>query len=132
MALMRKSGRSASRVLSVRTSDRGLHWSPLAPTSLANPDAAVFAVRSQSGDLVLAFNDSELDRANLSLAVSDDGGVGWEVVRVIEPPERTENPRLAYPWLLQASNGVFHLFYTWDRRRIVHVRFNRAWLLRNR
>jgi predicted neuraminidase len=34
--------------------------------------------------------------------------------------------------LLDSTRGELHLLYTWDRHRIVHVRFNRAWLVRNR
>lgn len=33
-----------------------------------------------------------------------------------------------YPFLMQDSTGMFHLFYTWNRALIRHVTFNAAWL----
>ncbi len=33
-----------------------------------------------------------------------------------------------YPFLMQDNNGMFHLFYTWNRALIRHVTFNAAWL----
>jgi predicted neuraminidase len=34
----------------------------------------------------------------------------------------------SYPSLIQTRSGDFHLVYTWNRRLIKHVWFNRAWL----
>jgi predicted neuraminidase len=34
----------------------------------------------------------------------------------------------SYPYLIQASNGDFHLVYTWNRSYIKHVEFTTAWL----
>lgn len=34
----------------------------------------------------------------------------------------------SYPYLIQASNGDFHLVYTWNRSFIKHVWFNQAWV----
>lgn len=134
LGLMRSSGNSPPRVLAVRTEDGGSSWSTISTTPLANPDAAVAALRLSSGELVIAFNDSEQDRSNLSLAVSEDEGDSWELVHVVEPPgpPREAAPRFAYPWLLESTTGEVHLFYTWERERIAHVRFNRAWLRRSR
>lgn len=134
LGLMRKSGNSPARVLAVTTGDAGASFGEVAPTPLANPDAAVAAIRLSSGELLVAFNDSERDRSNLSLALSEDEGDSWELVHVLEPPAPTDepHPRFAYPWLLESSRGDLHLWYTWERERIAHVRFNRAWLLRNR
>lgn len=36
--------------------------------------------------------------------------------------------RFDYPYLIQSSNGHFHLLYTWNRTYIKHVEFNRRWL----
>ena len=135
VGLMRKSGNSPPRVLSVETGDAGSSWSAMIPTPLANPDASIAALRTSSGELLVAFNDSEHDRSNLSLALSENDGDSWEVVHVFEPPAPVPAPvdvasaRFAYPWLLESTNDELHLLYTWDRDRIAHVRFNRAWLL---
>jgi len=34
----------------------------------------------------------------------------------------------SYPYMIQASNGDFHLVYTWNRSFIKHVWFTQAWL----
>ena len=130
VAFLRASGRSPRRILSVKTLDGGRHWSGVAPTDLPNPDAGIAVVAAGSNRFLVAFNDSETGRENLTLALSPDAGESWQRFHRLAPPELVGDtpPRFAYPWLLQATDGVFHLFYTWDRRQIVHVRFNRAWI----
>jgi len=131
VAFLRRSGGSPARVLASTTVDAGRMWGAVAPTSLANPDAAIAAIRTVAGDTLMAFNDSELDRGNLSLALSPDLGESFRVVGSVDPPGAPSSggaQRLSYPWLLQTRDGDFHLLYTWDRARIEHVRFNRAWL----
>lgn len=124
VAFLRSSGSSPRRVLSVATEDGGRTWGELAPTGLPNPDAAVAALRSSGGEVVIAFNDSEADRSNLKLAVSRDAGRRFEILREVEPPEPPQaSTELAYPWLLETSDGALHLLYSWNRRRIVHVRY---------
>ena len=134
LALMRRSGRSPPRILVTETRDAGRHWTAPRPSSMSNPDAAIAALRSQDSELLLAFNDSEHDRSHLTLALSNDCGQSWQSFHVLDPPVPVVagNTRFAYPWLVQGTNGDFHLLYTWNRERIVHVRFNREWLLLNR
>lgn len=134
LGLMRRSGSSPPRVLAVETDDAGESWSSPAPTALANPDAAIAALRTSWGQLVVVFNDSDVDRSNLSLAVSDNDGDSWGLVHVFAPPVSTPDSqaRFAYPWLLESTDGELHLLYTWNRTDIIHVRLNREWLRRNR
>ena len=129
VAFLRSSGWSSKRVLSVSTEDGGRTWSDLAPTELSNPDAAVSALRTSGGEILIAFNDSEVDRSNLKLASSRDGGRTFTVLLTVEPPgpsgaaREAASPELAYPWLLETSDGALHLLYSWNRSRIVHVRY---------
>jgi predicted neuraminidase len=124
VAFLRSSGFSPKRVLSVRTDDGGHSWSDLAPTELLNPDASVAALRISTGEVLIAFNDSEVDRSNLKLAVSRDGGRSFTVLLTVEAPGGDASSReLAYPWLLESSDGAIHLLYSWNRDRIVHVRY---------
>jgi len=132
VAFLRSSGWSPRRVLSVVTEDGGRTWSTLAPTELPNPDAAVAALRTSRGEIVIAFNDSEADRSNLELAVSRDGGRSFTALLTVVPPgppvtpmpgRHAASPELAYPWLLESSDGALHLLYSWNRSRIVHVRY---------
>jgi len=127
VAFLRSSGFSPRRVLSVRTEDGGRTWSDLAPTELRNPDASVAALRTRNGEVLIAFNDSEVDRGNLKLAVSRDGGRSFSIVLTVEPPGgNAPSQELAYPWLLESSDGAIHLLYSWNRRRIVHARYHPA------
>lgn len=134
VALLRYSGGPPRRILTLRTEDVWQGWTGPDKLQLPNPDAAVSAIRTQSGDLILAFNDSAVDRGNLTLARSTDHGASWNRVRVVEPvgartsAARSPELRFAYPWLMQTRDGQFHLLYTDDRRVIRHARFNRAWL----
>jgi predicted neuraminidase len=124
VAFLRSSGFSPRRVLAVRTEDGGRSWSDLAPTGLPNPDASVAALRTSSGEVLIAFNDSEVDRSNLKLAISRDGGRSFAVLLTVEPPGgNASSQELSYPWLLESSDGALHLFYSWNRGRIVHVRY---------
>jgi predicted neuraminidase len=131
VALLRRSGTSPARILTAFTRDGGRHWSRPEPSDLPNPDAAVSAIRARDGSLLLVFNDSQENRGSLSLALSNDAGRSWRIVHRFETPPSLpsgQNPRFAYPWLLQTRDGSFHLLYTWDRARIVHVHFDREWL----
>jgi predicted neuraminidase len=126
MAFLRRSGSSPSRVLTTETSDGGLSWSQLEASALPNPDSAVSAARLADGRVLLAFNDGEADRSRLAIAESADSGRSFRRLFELEPPDEIgdSEPRdFAYPWLLETGNGDLHLLYTWNRRRIVHVRF---------
>ncbi|HXV61449.1 MAG TPA: sialidase family protein [Vicinamibacteria bacterium] len=129
VALFRQSHARLARVFSARSSDAGVSFTSPEPTTLANPDAGIFALRSGEKQVLVAFNDSEVDRRNLKLALSGDGGRTFRIVFEVEPPSRSDGgaPRLAYPWLLESRIGELHLLYTWDRKRIEHVRFRGAW-----
>ena len=58
----------------------------------------------------------------------------WQLIHQFEnlaEGEKIHNP-FSYPFLLKTSSGDFHLFYTWKRKHIKHVHFNRAALLKMR
>jgi len=131
VGFMRYSGDPPNRVLMVRTGDGGVHWSPPAKTELPNPNAAIGSVLLAGGPLLLAFNNAEEDREDLSLALSTDFGSTWRVAHRFEGDSgATQAPvrEYSYPWIMQDQAGDVHVLYTWGRSRIKHVRFNRAWL----
>ncbi|HEY4330622.1 MAG TPA: sialidase family protein, partial [Phycisphaerae bacterium] len=55
------------------SSDAGITWSPLAPTSLPNPNSGIDATTLADGRFLLAYNPTPQDRTPLTLAVSQDG-----------------------------------------------------------
>jgi predicted neuraminidase len=131
VAFMRNSGEASRRILMSATSDGGRVWSAPERMPLPNPDSAVSGLRARDGTVWLVFNNMDIDRDDLSLAGSLDGGVTWRVVHAFEreiASEEEETPGFSYPYLTQARDGVFHLLYTWNRRRIKHVSFNESWL----
>jgi predicted neuraminidase len=131
VGFMRYAGDPPNRILMVRTNDGGAHWSAPARTALPNPNAAIASALLAGGPLLLAFNNDEESREDLSLAVSENFGDSWRVVRRLEGDPNSPGAPVAeysYPWIMQDRAGDIHVLYTWGRSRIKHVRFNRAWL----
>src|SRR5262249_61083923 len=58
------------------------------------------------------------DRAPLNVAVSDDGK-SWKAALTLEsgPPEA----EYSYPAVIQSSDGLVHITYTWKRKKVKHV-----------
>jgi predicted neuraminidase len=113
------------RISIARTADAGRTWSPPQALELPNPDSGLSALRLSDGAILLAFNDSDKGRGNLSLAVSADDGQTWRRIATLEEEAQAE---FSYPYLLQTRDGMLHLLYTWKREAIKHVAFNAAWL----
>jgi predicted neuraminidase len=99
------------------SSDGGLSWGPMHATSLPNPDSGIDAVSLRDGRGVLAYNPSQEARTPLCLAVTSDGHI-WRDALVLEDA----GGEYSYPAIIQASDGSLHVTYTWNRRRIRHVR----------
>jgi len=123
VALLRD--RAKKNVWRSESTDGGKTWSPCEATSLPNPNAAVDAVLLDTGNVVLAFNDTRERRTPLSLAWSRDGGLTWPVKLDLE----TEDGEFSYPAIIQDTAGLIHCAYTWRRKAIAHVTLDEAWLL---
>jgi len=110
-------GRTRSgRVFETWSEDRGIHWSPIRLTELPNPNAGLDAVTLRDGRHLMVYNHTEHGRSPLNVSLSADG-VTWEAALVLEdaPGE------YSYPAVIQTSNGMVHITYTWRRERIKHV-----------
>jgi predicted neuraminidase len=116
---------ATKRIQFSRSTDLGNNWSPPQSLALPNSDSGLDAIRLFDGRLLLAFNDSPAGRDNLSLALSDDGGLNWSRRAILEAEPGAE---FSYPYLIQARDGRVHLVYTWKRKSIKHAAFNLAWL----
>ncbi len=125
LAFFRRVGDSPPRVLSATTGDGGSTWTTPRPTNLPNPNAGVSALRTPGSEYLLAYNHSELDRGNLSLALSSDG-LQWR--KLVDLEQGSREDEFSYPFLIRTKAGEYHLIYTWQRRRMGHVRFNDVWL----
>ena len=103
--------------------DGGKSWSKLQATNLPKPNSGIDAVTLQDGRQLLIYNhlasgDSGWGRRGLlNLAMSDDG-IEWRAVAAVE---REKNAEFSYPAMIQSSDGLVHISYTWKRQRIKHV-----------
>jgi predicted neuraminidase/predicted glycoside hydrolase/deacetylase ChbG (UPF0249 family) len=112
------------KILTAWSEDNGRTWSKLEPLSLPNPNSGIDAVTLDNGRHVLAYNHIEPasewgSRNMLNVAVSDDG-LKWKVAVVLE---NDTNPKAeySYPAIIQTSDGLVHVTYTWNRKLIKHV-----------
>jgi Predicted neuraminidase (sialidase) len=96
--------------------DGGKSWGPLTATNLPNPNSGVDAVMLRDGRALLVYNDTKVGRSPLDVAISRDGKA-WEHVLTLE----SEPGEYSYPAVIQTSDGLVHVTYTWKRQRIRHV-----------
>ena len=107
------------RILEAWSCDQGRSWSAIQPTELPNPDAGIDAVKLRDGRFLLVYNHSVMkgaDRRVLNVAVSSDGRY-WDAALVLE----NQAGEYSYPAVIQATDGLVHVTYTWKRQRIKHV-----------
>ena len=108
-------------------------WSSPRALDLHDPGAPIAAVHLDSGELLIAFNNAQHERTDLTLAVFDDETSVTKIVQVIDGDGRPGSASdVSYPCLIRTIDGDFHLFYTADEQRIKHVHFNKAWLEQHR
>jgi len=108
------------------SSDGGRIWSPLAATSLPNPNSGIDAVTLSDGRQLLVYNHSvpPPDRPTkgvrypLDVAISSDG-ITWQHVLTVE--DRPCESGYAYPAVIQTADGLVHITYTWNRQHIKYV-----------
>ena len=96
--------------------DRGRTWSPLKANSLPNPSSGIDAVMLRDGRALLVYNHTRRGRSPLNLAVSTDGRQ-WQAALVLED----QPGEYSYPAVIQTSDGLVHITYTWKRTRIRYV-----------
>jgi predicted neuraminidase len=112
------------RIQEAWSSDQGRTWSAIEPLELPNPDAGIDAVKLRDGRFLLVYNHSVERGANrrvLNVAVSSDGR-RWGAALVLE----NQSGEFSYPAVIQAADGLVHVTYTWNRKRIKHVVINPA------
>jgi predicted neuraminidase len=110
-------GRTRSeRVFETWSSDGGRTWTPLALTTLPNPNAGIDAVALRDGRYLIVYNHTTQGRTPLDVAVSADGKT-WSAPIALE----SEPGEYSYPAVIQTSDGLVHITYTWQRQRIRHV-----------
>lgn len=107
--------------------DAGKTWTEMTNTELPNNNSGIDAVTLRDGRHLLIYNHSTRDEENLghkgrgviNLAMSRDG-VNWEAALVLDYITQPEK-QYSYPSIIQTSDGLVHIIYTWHRERIKHV-----------
>lgn len=78
LALMRYSDEQRPRkAIQVVTRDGGRHWSDAIPSQLPNPDSAIAGVSLGNGKMLVVINNNPVQRDDLTLLFSKDGGKVW-------------------------------------------------------
>lgn len=105
------------------THDGGVNWTKPAPTNLTNQDSSL--VVAMLGDTFLMVHNIA-KRNKLALASSKDG-INWTDFYLLENSPEGE---FSYP-AIQVHGDNVDILYTWERKYIKHVSFNKAWLDEN-
>ena len=103
------------------SADGGRSWSEMRATVLPNPSAGTDGVTLHNGRQLFVYNPSkrgngEPGRRILAVATSTDGR-SWKPVMTLE----NQPGEYSYPAVIQSSDGLVHITYTFDRRSIKHV-----------
>ncbi len=104
------------------STDTGKTWSKLQASSLPNPNAGTDAVTLKDGRQLLVYNHTQdkgefpKGRNMLNVAVSRDG-IAWKTIATLE----RDKGEYSYPAVIQSSNGLVHISYTYLRKSIKHV-----------
>ncbi len=114
------------RIIEAYSKDQGRTWTELSESKLPNNNSGIEALTLADGRHLLLYNHlgARKDRKDgwgkrnlLNLAVSDDGKE-WKAVAFIEKEESGE---FSYPAMIQTSDGLVHMTYTWNRTKVKHV-----------
>jgi len=112
-------------ILMAESNDLGNTWSGHESTTLPHPNSGFDMIRLSNGSYLGAINKSFDNRGNLTLIISGDKGRTWKDLKVIESNPDNE---YSYPSISMSEEGLYHLTYTYERKRIKHVVFNEAWI----
>jgi len=106
----------AQRIFETWSTDGGRTWTPIALTSLPNPNSGIDAVTLRDGRHLIVYNHTTEGRSPLNVALSRDGKT-WHPALVLE----SGAGEYSYPAVIQSADGLVHITYTWKRQRIRHV-----------
>ncbi len=109
------------------SNDKGLTWSEMEASNLPNNNSGIDGVTLDDGRHILVYNHStrtqpgmgRKGRGVLNVAISDDGE-NWKAALVLDYLDE-QDKQFSYPAVIQTSDGLVHIVYTWHRERIKHV-----------
>jgi predicted neuraminidase len=135
------------------TSSDGCKWTPAVATVLPNNNASVQAFRLRDGNIVMAFDNSSINkqqgngkqqgneglRKPVSIALSADDGKTWPYVRDVEvgrpgygmaeqKPKEPGREEYSYPTIMQTRDGEILIAFTYRRQTIKVVSLKEDWI----
>ena len=111
------------------SSDNGETWSKVEPSGLPNNNSGTDAVTLKDGRQLLVYNhvrpadslpNGKGPRTPLNVAVSKDGKK-WYASLILEDSPISQ---YSYPSVIQSSDGMVHIVYTWRRQKIKYVKID--------
>ena len=104
------------RIFEIWSEDQGKSWGKMTLTSLPNPNSGIDAVTLRDGRHLLVYNHVRTSRSPLNVALSSDGKA-WQAAVALE----NDRGEYSYPAVIQSSDGLVHITYTWKRERVKHA-----------
>jgi predicted neuraminidase len=104
------------KIFEATSDDAGKTWGEMTLGNLPNPNSGTDAVTLKDGRHLLIYNHTAKGRSPLNLAISEDGKT-WKAALVLE----SEQGEFSYPAIVQTSDGLVHLTYTWKRQKVRHA-----------
>ena len=130
VAFFRDSGPQPKRIHRAESTDDGETWTLTRNTDLPNPSASVEVKTLADGRWILIYNDTESGRHSLAVALSEDEGDTWPIMRHLHQTPEGEG-RFSYPSIIQTRDGTIHATYTHQTapgNTIVHASFAPGWV----
>ncbi|MFB9107861.1 sialidase family protein [Flavobacterium gyeonganense] len=121
-------GRTKNRaIFSTFSKNNGKTWSELELIGLPNNNSGTDAVTLKNGKHLLVYNhvlppgnEAKGPRTPLNLSISDDG-INWNATLVLEDSKISQ---YSYPSIIQSSDGMVHIVYTWRRQKLKYVKID--------
>ena len=136
VAYMRDNGPPPKRVHVAESSDEGETWGMVYDHPiLANPGAGLELTNLKDGRFLAIYNDTEEDRNQLAVSISEDEGKTWKYTRYLEKVPRGKG-RFHYPSIIETEQSTLHATYSYfvptpegERKSIKHATFNIDWIM---
>jgi len=104
------------RVFAIDSLDLGKTWGTMRLLDLPNPNSGTDAIRLKDGRFLMVYNHTTSGRTPLNVALSTDAEHWTSRLALEDQPGE-----YSYPTVVQTSDGLVHITYTWHRTRIRHV-----------
>jgi predicted neuraminidase len=104
------------RLFAIDSPDLGVTWGAMRLLDVPNPNSGTDAINLADGRYLLVYNEATTKRTPLNVGISKDAETWSSVITLEDKPGE-----FSYPTVIQASDGLVHITYTWNRTKIKHV-----------